>query len=503
MNKKLVLIISTFLGLQGCSGGGSTATSALKKAAPVVVASPSPSASPLACQIISGGCDKIIGTGSGGIWEDGRNVASNFYYGKTLCIKAGNYSNGIGFYQVLGTSTQPVKIINCGGQVTAQGGPVMRIDASRYIKLLGNGDPNHKYGIKLGPMTNDQSFLDLSAGTSDVEIAHIEIAGADANTSTLSGYAGIAFRTYPNCTKYQRHQFEIQNVKIHDNYIHNVGGEGFYVGQSHHGWINGAGMTPGFKNVDCTASGGSANSTLIEADVNGAWIENNILENIGRDGIQVAGVINGNMLIANNIIKNWAAKGEWGHNGGIMVNPGSKGIIRNNYLENPSSNKNGDGLVHQGIGDTQYINNIIIGANAAIQVLRNTDVCVAMTTGPIEFYNNTIISYGNAYPIYHFCQNLASYKLINTLVVGSYTAQYINAQFIGANGNVHTCLSQTTNLFYHQLSDVNFVNAAAKDFHLNGTSPAVHAGTPFLNVLTHDYDGTLRSTTQPSVGAYE
>lgn len=47
-----------------------------------------------------------------------------------------------------------------------------------------------------------------------------------------------------------------------------------------------------------------------------------------------------------------------------------------------------------------------------------------------------------------------------------------------------------------------FVSISSQDFHVQSTSPAINAGRP-ISEITTDYDGVARSSTTPTIGAYE
>ncbi len=99
--------------------------------------------------------------------------------------------------------------------------------------LSGKGDATYTYGIKL-INSNASNGMGVTVGdlSSDCELEHIEVAKA--------GFAGMMVKTDPGCDPATwRDNFAMYKVKIHDNYIHDTGGEGLYIGNSFYG----SGMT--------------------------------------------------------------------------------------------------------------------------------------------------------------------------------------------------------------------------------------------------------------------
>ena len=171
--------------------------------------------------------------------------------GDVVCMDASVPYQYLRFKNIVGVPGNPVIITNIGGQVkikstTASYG--WKFQQSSNFKILGNGEPNYKYGFKV--TTHKNSFLQMIDRTTDFEVAHVEIAGdvvaqaqedldAAANSRTpenLLGFAGIMAKSQPICWdepnggSTDKGNFEMENVFIHDNYIHDVSGEGMYLG---------------------------------------------------------------------------------------------------------------------------------------------------------------------------------------------------------------------------------------------------------------------------------
>lgn len=143
--------------------------------------------------------------------------------GSVICLKAGNAYANLLFRNIRGTAASPVIIRNCGGTVTlnATGKPyAMKTELSQHFRITGGPGPT--YGIRL---TAGSQGLMLDKLSTDVEVDHLEIANP--------GFAGIMAKTDPTCDNgVVRSNFVMRNVVLHDNYVHDTGGEGFYVGNT-------------------------------------------------------------------------------------------------------------------------------------------------------------------------------------------------------------------------------------------------------------------------------
>ncbi|MCP3097824.1 right-handed parallel beta-helix repeat-containing protein [Myxococcus sp. K15C18031901] len=422
-----------------------------------------------------GGCSEFIGSGSGYIWVDGTKAAPDRYAGKTLCIRPGTYEY-LALHGVKGTAEKPVTITNCDGQAVfnnTKSSPVGITGASRYLRLTGTGSTN-LYGLVAGTAGGNQAHIDLREGTSDVEIDHVEVRG------NPQGGVGIAFRTYPTCAGvWARGTWAQYNTRIHDTYVHDTVYEGLYIGPSHHGWESGLSYTPG---VDC--GGGKR---VFEADVIGVEVVDNQVENTGNDAIQVGGALQG-MTIRGNVIRNYGLNNNSSHSGGITVNPGSMGVIDANWIETAQP-RSTQGILFQGLGGTLMMNNVILGANTGTLFNRTTDVNLQRASPPpVAYHHNTVVSSATE-GIYVFCNLIKDNTVTfsNNVVAGAPVTH-------AGNGNNTACLSlfATTNLVSTQVAAAGFVDAAAKNFHLRPSSPAVDKGVNLAGVVDFDYDGAQR-----------
>jgi hypothetical protein len=92
------------------------------------------------------------------------------------------------------------------------------IGASRYFRLTGAGESTLRLGIRLDGTNRDGSALMIGGLSSDCEIDHLQIGHA--------GFAGMAIKTDGAVGTF------MDRVNIHDNYVHDTGGEGLYIGET-------------------------------------------------------------------------------------------------------------------------------------------------------------------------------------------------------------------------------------------------------------------------------
>ncbi len=122
---------------------------------------------------------------------------------------------------VVGTAANLVIVRNHGGQVVL--GRTDRyyglhVGASRHLRITGTGSAEHRYGFHLTGTNAGGSAVMVGDLSSDCELDHLHIERA--------GFAGIMAKTDGAVGTF------LDNLAIHDNYIHDVGGEGLYLGET-------------------------------------------------------------------------------------------------------------------------------------------------------------------------------------------------------------------------------------------------------------------------------
>jgi hypothetical protein len=218
--------------------------------------------------------------------------------GAVICLKAGTAYGVLVFTNIRGTSAAPITIRNCGGTAVVTGTGKwygIRTELSSFIKITG-GNVSGTYGIKINGGTQS---LHLEGLTTNVEVDHVEILN--------SGFAGIMAKTEPGCNDATlRGNFVMRNVFLHDNYIHDTGGEGFYVGHTFYGGIQ----------TDC--------GFRLPHVMENVKIYNNLIKNSGWESIQVGSTPTG-ADVYNNRIENYGVKNKLYQNNGVQFGDGAPG----------------------------------------------------------------------------------------------------------------------------------------------------------------------------------
>ncbi|HYG38797.1 MAG TPA: gliding motility-associated C-terminal domain-containing protein [Cytophagales bacterium] len=402
--------------------------------------------------------------------------------GDTICIQAGKREY-LWFQNFEGTQDKPLVFINCGGQVTISNTTKWGISFSysKYFKILGSGDPNFKYGIKIdGVATVGLGFNRL---TTDFEAGYIEV--------TKSLGVGCNAKTDPECDKPEtwRGNFVMRNVDIHHFYIHDVGtkaggGEGFYLGHSF------------FMGIKTTCG------TLFPHDIENIKVHDNIIENTAFDGMQLSCAISG-AEVYNNSIKNYGILNNGSQQTGMVIGGGSKGKYYNNTIEKGT----GAGITVFGQGDVYVYNNVI--SNSEQDGIFIDDRTTTAGLG-FHLYNNTVID-AKLNGITMYSAQSKGNTFYNNLIVnpGNQTVFVTNPKkaFIyleNMPGKV-VDFDSANNFFSKDVASVKFADPANLDFHLQKTSPVIDKGKDLSSQgVTFDLDYFKRSYGKAfDPGAYE
>lgn len=414
----------------------------------------------------AGGCDEILAASNFDFNVKNKNLPG----GRTYCIPAGNYRY-LGLENVVGGPGNPVKIINCGGKVVLDSKIVPAVPYQRgsfgskvrYVRITGSGDPSIPYGIEL--KNANIHGMEFAAGSSDIEVDHLEI--------HHTGSQGLGIKNYPSCDGLEaRGNFVQYNTMVHHNYIHHTYDEGMYIGTSHY-HLNTTLLT------SCEAQG------YLQAPLINAHVHHNLVEETGNDGIQVGGVISG-MIIEDNVVKNYATKENAGHIGGLQINPGSVGIVRNNkVISKGGISETAVQYAGGSAGDIEITNNWIINSKTPFLILG----MMLTSTNKTIFRNNTVVNDGGT-SMYHFCyanggllsptqqhqiiieKNIfAEYDTVATSLGGGWFKIFdqganlcpINGQIYG-NAGGDSNFQIPTNLYFPNVNSAGLTNPAAGDY---------------------------------------
>lgn len=380
--------------------------------------------------------------------------------GDVICIEAGvrGRLKLVGFQ---GTKEKPLIFKNCGGQVIFDNLEIngsLIIVNSRFFRVTGTGSPKHKYGF----LVRKSKGSAIETTESDFELDHIEVADA--------GFAGIFAKIEADCDKpeYHRGNFVMENISVHDNYIHNTHGEGMYIGSS---WWKG-------KKMKC--------GMLYPPEIHGIRVYNNIVENTGADGIQI-GCAAKDAEVYNNIIRKYGQDPFAPvQNNGLILNGGFQGKAYNNQIFDGT----GMGLNCFGIGNVYMYNNLVVRAG--------TDGIFIDERGPVQpgtgfhTYNNTVIA-PKRDGIRIYSRNSTGNTFINNLVVapGSLNKEYYNKGHYLYIIDDNVDYSQSNNLFITTIEEAKFLNPEEDDYQLQANSPAVNKGIP-LPLFNYDIKNSSR-----------
>ncbi|MBL4821909.1 MAG: hypothetical protein JKX90_00085 [Colwellia sp.] len=415
--------------------------------------------------------------------------------GETICLDSSVDYKRMTWRNIVGTVADPIIIKNCGGQAyinshrsitpNSVGNPNnvnhgWVFENSSFFKIKGDGDPQSQFGIKVS--SPGGYYIKMSKFTTNFEISNVEVAGLyPGGTDPLSGFAGIGIKTAPLCdSSADRGTWEMRDIKVHHNYIHDVGAEGLYIG---YGFYSGR------------LHGGNTCSLKMDYPhaINGLRVFNNRIENVGWDGIQVKNA-DSDVEIYNNSIVNYGTKNNGNHNEGLLVGDGSEALIYNNWIENGS----GNGIQINAFGNTKIFNNTVVNSGHDSLYLNNTSSNFSRkydqagnVIGEFDIYNNTFIGAGHNGITMFTEQNK---NLVNN-IVGDYGNRglHFNATLI------HPV--SFSNIFSLHLSALRFVALQHDDYHLRHNSPATGAGSYIpLNI---DFDNSLRVDGIYDIGAFE
>lgn len=414
-------------------------------------------------------CDFVIDTNTGVVDGEELNIQPGDIIG--LSGAGENYKN-ITFNNIVGTEDNPVIIKNCDGKAIIESTYSfgVKFRNSKYFKFAGDGDENHNYGIKISTTTG--FFLTFEYFTTDFETYNIEIAGVEPNgIGEDNGFAGIGIKTspYQDCETFSdptRTAWVMENITVRDCYIHDVGGEGLYIG---HGFYNGR------VESSCT-------EITYSHSIQHIRIHDNLIENVGYDGIQIKNA-DLDCELYNNVIRNYGTLDAGAHNEGLFIGGGTTGKFYNNYVLNGT----GHGIQFQGMGNVDVFNNIIANSGDNGFYGSSGDQVYRIPDGYFNIINNTFINSGN-YGFVFFNNEGGTKRLINNIIAGSGEEIFRKGSTIDTISNI-----MTQNLDYLKFS--NFTNNI---YSLEENSPAINYGTD-----VSEYEVVNDILGHPRSGAYD
>ena len=389
--------------------------------------------------------------------------------GSVICLNSAFTYGSIDFRNLAGTEEQPIEIRNCGGKVNLKATDkwhALKTTNSKYFRITG-GSADGVYGINL---QGGEMGMKLDGLSTNFEVDHVEISNVS--------FAGIMAKTDPTCDDATlRDNFTMYDIALHDNYVHDTGGEGFYIGNS---FFDGMQRECGVR---------------LPHLIKGLKVYNNIVRNSGWESIQVGCAIEGTEIF-NNTIENYGTKNIQYQNNGIQIGSGTGGTVHNNFIKNG----NGNGLIVMGIGDNVIYNNIIIGAG-----LNGIFCDERYTPGKgFTFVNNTIVN-PKMYGIRLYSDEVPLNTVINNIISNPGALATGDKQAFVYRVSDDVKVDMSNNLFVTNLDTLQFINAAADNYRLSAASPAVNLGKDIsaLKITKDFYENQRLKGAAYDVGASE
>jgi hypothetical protein len=393
--------------------------------------------------------------------------------GHVVCVEAGERPFLI-LENFVGSETAPIIVKNCGGQVRIahdDRGYGLLINASRHFRVTGTGDPAFEYGFdvsasRTGP---DYSGSGVPVGdlSSDYELDHIEV--------HHTGFAGFILKTESRCDgSANLGAFVQKNTRVHHTYVHDTGGEGFYVGSTGYGG----------REFDCNGTP----TVLYPHEHDGVYLYENRIENTGWDGLQVGVTPKNCEVYANHIANVGTTATDMVQTRGIQIGGASAcKIFDNTLIGGPTI-----GIFVLGAGDTWVANNLIVDFGED-GIYGNDQQLDAISGSSYVFVHNTVVGSGGA-GLRLFGDRTQGNAVINNLFVAS-------AEPYGIGGDVDA--QEGGNLELETVADAGFEDAANHLYRLKADSVARDMGVVVSGFEVElDHDGVARDEL-PDVGAFE
>lgn len=419
-------------------------------------------------------CDHTIT--QSGIYRPATEGVGMFYLnvkaGQTICIQQGDYSQ-IRFFNFQGKADSPIVIKNCGGLVRinnsfATGGNGIVFNNSRFMRLSGNGYAQIRYGILIDSTGLGAAGISIDNKSADIEINNIEI--------TKTGFSGIMAKTDPSCdSSTWLNNFTMYNLHIHNNFIHDLNGEGLYIGNS-------------FLEQGITRTCNGAPLVVYPHLIYGLHVHHNRIIRTWADGLQYACAPDAD--IHDNYIEDAGLSpfAEFQSNG-IQCGSGGGGNIYNNIIKGAR----GAGIISIGHwGGNKIFNNLIINAKGGIFV---DDRAGSLYNNKFDILNNTMINCGDGIVLYN---ELNENTVANNLLVNPASGRYF---FFAQNATAALFNNYTAK----SCQELRLKDTLNGNYRPTATSPLVDAGANLLQRgITKDLDGNRRPIGQGfDIGAYE
>ncbi len=391
--------------------------------------------------------------------------------GDVVCVAAGErqFLRLSGF---VGSPEAPIVVTNCGGVSTIRNTDrayALVIEGqSRYLHVTGTGDESAEHGFRISaPDTDPYPGIGvwILGRSSDVEVDHVEV--------YETGFAGVMAKTDPACEDRAAWPDYVQrNVHLHHLWVHDTGGEGFYVGST---------QAMGYER---TCDG--ATVTIPAHFLEGIEIDHVLIEDTGWDGAQV-GFARSGCSVHDNVIRRVGLAGEMYQQQGLQIGAYSSCEVRRNVLSDGPAM----GIIVLDSADSLFADNVIarFAGDGIYANLRGL-----VDEASYRFVHNTIVAPSGA-AIRLFGAGVHDAVAWNNFVIAAADGE----GSIAAGSDVG--FEAADNVFAASIAEAGV--AGDDDFHLGDSSPARGAGRDLTAMgFALDLDGRARAM-PPSAGAYE
>ena len=104
--------------------------------------------------------------------------------------------------------------------------PLFWLLNNQHVVVSGDGHSDYSHGIKVdGTGKQGASGFSVEWGSSNITLQHLE--------ANRASFAGFVIKTNPTCDeKYNRGNFVMENINLHNNVANHNNAEGFYIGST-------------------------------------------------------------------------------------------------------------------------------------------------------------------------------------------------------------------------------------------------------------------------------
>ncbi|MBP9104018.1 MAG: T9SS type A sorting domain-containing protein [Chitinophagaceae bacterium] len=247
----------------------------------------------------------------------------NLQPGDTLYLDGSHTFSYVYLFNRHGTANCPIIITNKNGQARLRGDE-LKLENCSYIKVLGNGDPNHSYGISIRPygvdtIVNGKFGINILGKSKNIEIGYVKISNAG---------MGMSIKHDPDCdTTYNYPNYVMDSITIHNNHITQTWNQGLYIGNTAAD-NNQYGYSP--RPIVCSGDTVYYNPMRLGH----VKVYNNYIDSTGRGGIQLSASSHGLNEIYNNTVKHSGMNGDEAQGNAIVLGAYTSAHIYNNTVSN-------------------------------------------------------------------------------------------------------------------------------------------------------------------------